>query len=65
MARGPRREVAALPGVLGEIGLPFPITVNIIPPDRQAGRGDAGRAGWGGGAEGVGLSEGDLLKHIH
>lgn len=62
MAQGPRGEVAAVPGVLGEIGLPLRIIVNIIPPDRQAGRRDAGWVECGGVG---GLSGRDLLKHIH
>lgn len=44
------REVAAW---LAEIGLPLPIIVNIIPPDRHAGRTEATRKG------------ACLLKHIH
>lgn len=42
---GAAREVAAVTAVLDEIGLPLPIIVNIIPPDRRVGCRDAG---WGG-----------------
>lgn len=56
---GRRREVAAVPGVLGEIGLPSPIIVNIIPADRQAGR-SRGR-----GAGGAGLLATERSSKTH
>lgn len=55
-ARG-QRGGCCVPGMLDEIGLPLPIIVNIIPPDRRAGRAERGMRGAFAGR--------DPLKHIH